>query len=183
MVSQSQYQTQSSPLKVIEGRRPVKKCFEVTSVRLLELCCPPAQSWPLSLLWTSAGDKCQTAGVWGSGTVQTPDPSSAPAACTYTWTCACILAYTYTCMHTYTSSCTCNLKLTCICTCTCTCFCTCICTYTCTWYCNCTCTSNCTGRDLDCLDSALCCFNGCANKCQGRGPVEGNGLVPQVLGT
>ena len=24
-------------------------------------------------------------------------------------------------------------------------------------------------RDLDCLDSALCCFDGCANVCMGRG--------------
>jgi len=31
-------------------------------------------------------------------------------------------------------------------------------------------------RDVDCLDSALCCFDGCANRCQGRGPIQGNGL-------
>merc|ERR1719297_602342 len=29
-------------------------------------------------------------------------------------------------------------------------------------------------RDLDCLDSALCCFDGCANVCLGRGPITGN---------
>merc|ERR1712078_952935 len=29
-------------------------------------------------------------------------------------------------------------------------------------------------RDLDCLDSALCCFDGCANVCLGRGPIAGN---------
>merc|ERR1719232_1536678 len=29
-------------------------------------------------------------------------------------------------------------------------------------------------RDLDCLDDALCCFDGCANVCLGRGPVAGN---------
>ena len=27
-------------------------------------------------------------------------------------------------------------------------------------------------RDLDCLDSALCCFDGCANVCLGRGERE-----------
>merc|ERR1712064_248211 len=26
----------------------------------------------------------------------------------------------------------------------------------------------------DCLDNALCCFDGCANVCLGRGPVAGN---------
>merc|ERR1712200_134732 len=34
-------------------------------------------------------------------------------------------------------------------------------------------------RDLDCLDSALCCFDGCANVCQGKGAKPGNGLVPE----
>merc|ERR1719347_1442869 len=44
--------------------------------------------------------------------------------------------------------------------------------------------SSCAGRqsncwsvgvpDLDCLDNALCCFDGCANVCQGRGPIAGN---------
>merc|ERR1712172_383026 len=29
-------------------------------------------------------------------------------------------------------------------------------------------------RDLDCLDSALCCFDGCANVCLGKGPIAGN---------
>jgi len=33
-------------------------------------------------------------------------------------------------------------------------------------------------RDLDCLNSSLCCFDGCANRCQGAGPAPGNGLVP-----
>jgi len=28
--------------------------------------------------------------------------------------------------------------------------------------------------DVDCLDNALCCFDGCANVCLGRGPVPGN---------
>merc|ERR1711963_784365 len=28
--------------------------------------------------------------------------------------------------------------------------------------------------DVDCLDNALCCFDGCANVCQGRGPIAGN---------
>merc|ERR1711953_1303898 len=28
--------------------------------------------------------------------------------------------------------------------------------------------------DVDCLDNALCCFDGCANVCLGRGPVAGN---------
>merc|ERR1712165_26280 len=28
--------------------------------------------------------------------------------------------------------------------------------------------------DVDCLDNALCCFDGCANVCLGRGPVSGN---------
>merc|ERR1719347_669174 len=44
--------------------------------------------------------------------------------------------------------------------------------------------SSCAGRqsncwsvgvpDLDCLDDALCCFDGCANVCLGRGPIAGN---------
>merc|ERR1712244_194501 len=29
-------------------------------------------------------------------------------------------------------------------------------------------------QDLDCLDNALCCFDGCANVCLGRGSVAGN---------
>merc|ERR1712130_64794 len=37
-------------------------------------------------------------------------------------------------------------------------------------------------RDLDCLDSALCCFDGCANVCQGKGAKAGNGLVPKKKG-
>merc|ERR1712130_37214 len=37
-------------------------------------------------------------------------------------------------------------------------------------------------RDLDCLDSALCCFDGCANVCQGEGAKAGNGLVPEKKG-
>merc|ERR1712200_382777 len=37
-------------------------------------------------------------------------------------------------------------------------------------------------RDLDCLDSALCCFDGCANVCQGKGAKAGNGLVPEKKG-
>ena len=43
-------------------------------------------------------------------------------------------------------------------------------------------TSNCWSpgvRDLDCLDSALCCFDGCANVCQGKGAKAGNGLVAE----
>merc|ERR1712066_314223 len=28
--------------------------------------------------------------------------------------------------------------------------------------------------DVDCLDNALCCFDGCANVCLGKGPVAGN---------
>jgi len=43
-------------------------------------------------------------------------------------------------------------------------------------------TSNCWSpgvRDLDCLNSALCCFDGCANVCQGKGAKPGNGLVPE----
>jgi len=28
--------------------------------------------------------------------------------------------------------------------------------------------------DTDCIDNALCCFDGCANVCLGRGPVAGN---------
>merc|ERR1711902_219892 len=28
--------------------------------------------------------------------------------------------------------------------------------------------------DVDCLDNALCCFDGCANVCLGRGPIAGN---------
>ena len=46
-------------------------------------------------------------------------------------------------------------------------------------------TSNCWSpgvRDLDCLDSALCCFDGCANVCQGKGAKAGNGLVPEKKG-
>jgi len=46
-------------------------------------------------------------------------------------------------------------------------------------------TSNCWSpgvRDLDCLDSALCCFDGCANVCQGKGAKTGNGLVPEKKG-
>jgi len=46
-------------------------------------------------------------------------------------------------------------------------------------------TSNCWSpgvRDLDCLDSALCCFDGCANVCQGKGAKSGNGLVPEKKG-
>merc|ERR1711963_1308617 len=46
-------------------------------------------------------------------------------------------------------------------------------------------TSNCWSpgvRDLDCLDSALCCFDGCANVCQGKGAAAGNGLVPEKKG-
>jgi hypothetical protein len=35
---------------------------------------------------------------------------------------------------------------------------------------------------LDCLDSALCCFDGCANVCQGKGAKAGNGLVPEKKG-
>ena len=46
-------------------------------------------------------------------------------------------------------------------------------------------TSNCWSpgvRDLDCLESALCCFDGCANVCQGKGAKSGNGLVPEKKG-
>merc|ERR1711936_1152652 len=34
-------------------------------------------------------------------------------------------------------------------------------------------------RDLDCLDSALCCFDGCANVCLGKGAKLGNGLTAE----
>merc|ERR1712012_1525834 len=34
-------------------------------------------------------------------------------------------------------------------------------------------------RDLDCLDSALCCFDGCANVCLGKGAKSGNGLTAE----
>merc|ERR1719166_413622 len=34
-------------------------------------------------------------------------------------------------------------------------------------------------RDLDCLDSALCCFGGCANVCLGKGAKLGNGLTAE----
>merc|ERR1712012_969200 len=33
--------------------------------------------------------------------------------------------------------------------------------------------------DLDCLDSALCCFDGCANVCLGKGAKLGNGLTAE----
>ena len=26
--------------------------------------------------------------------------------------------------------------------------------------------------DVDCLNDALCCFDGCANVCQGAGPIQ-----------
>merc|ERR1712200_324170 len=34
-------------------------------------------------------------------------------------------------------------------------------------------------RDLDCLDSALCCFDGCANVCLGKGAKFGHGLTAE----
>merc|ERR1712012_81971 len=34
-------------------------------------------------------------------------------------------------------------------------------------------------KDLDCLDSALCCFDGCANVCLGKGAKLGNGLTAE----
>merc|ERR1711915_4195 len=30
-------------------------------------------------------------------------------------------------------------------------------------------------QDLDCKESALCCFDGCANRCLGEGPIDNNG--------
>ena len=31
--------------------------------------------------------------------------------------------------------------------------------------------------DVDCLNDALCCFDGCANVCQGAGPIPSNPLA------
>jgi len=35
-------------------------------------------------------------------------------------------------------------------------------------------------RDLDCIQSALCCFDGCANVCMGEGPILNNGKTASL---